>query len=233
MSFKKVTDESGIFFVSSLISVPHRFTTRTGKPDTAYVTPSKQLHGDRICPVGKNEIGNGPECDGLLCTEPGVTVAIRTADCVPVLLYAEKKGAAGEKERAVCAVHSGWKGSAKNIAGKAVRQLCALGFAPKDVRTAVGACIHACCFEVKQDVIDAFSSVPLVGDLARDCVYHRGDRTFADLPMIVAAELTAAGVPKEQIDVCPECTCCDPSLFYSYRAEGRLNGSMYAMISIG
>ncbi len=90
--------------------------------------------------------------DALITNRPGLLLAVQVADCLPILLVDAKR-------RVVAAVHAGWRGTAKRIAEKTVGEMRArFGCRPADLRAAIGPGIHACCYQVGREVVDAFES---------------------------------------------------------------------------
>jgi YfiH family protein len=177
------------------------------------------------------------EADVLVSDDPSVAIAVRAADCVPLLMADRQRGV-------VAAVHAGWRGT---VAGAAAAGLAALtrefGTQPTDVVVAIGPSIGACCYEVGSDVVDAFA--------AAGHERSRIDRWFATVPaargqftgtingplrLDVAAsnrdQLILAGVPAEQIHVAGLCTAMHLDVLTSYRAEkekaGRIAGAICA-----
>ena len=106
-----------------------------------------QEHGSRVHIVEKGE--RPVAGDGLLMIEKGVIGVIKTADCLPVILYA-----AGYPVAAV--VHAGWRGTVKGITGKALRLLIDMGIERDRIGALIGPGIGPCCYEVKEDVVSAF-----------------------------------------------------------------------------
>ena len=79
----------------------------------------RQIHSDLVYLVGRDDVPQGataPQGDALITREPGVLLAVQTADCIPILL-------ADTKRRAVAAIHSGWRGTAQRIAEKTLGQI--------------------------------------------------------------------------------------------------------------
>jgi len=109
----------------------------------------RQLHTDIVhrldaAPEGKLE------GDALLTNAPGLLLVIRTADCLPVLLF-------DEPNQAVAAVHCGWRGTERRILEKAVRAMGeAYGSKPEEMIAALGPCIGPACYEVGPEVRDAY-----------------------------------------------------------------------------
>jgi hypothetical protein len=108
-----------------------------------------QLHSDIIHRIDEAP-GKKPEGDALMTNIPGLLLVIRTADCLPVLLV-------DPENRAVAAVHCGWRGTEKRILEKAVKAMAeAYGSKPADMLAALGPCIGPACYEVGPEVREGF-----------------------------------------------------------------------------
>jgi len=182
----------------------HGFGTRHSPTWTGRLATLRQIHSDVIWSVRQAEgcLGDG---DALISAEPGVLLAIRTADCVPILL-------ADPVRRVVAAVHAGWRGTVAGIAGKTVERMRAeYGTDPTDVLAAIGPSIGPCCFTVGQDV-------PLPQQDGK-----------ADLWEANRKQLEGVGVGV--IWVAERCTMCEEQEFYSFR-RGKDTGRMVTAIGI-
>ncbi len=184
----------------------------------------RQVHGARLVEAAATV--PVPEADGVVWVEgdrSGRIPAVRTADCVPVLL-ADRRG------RAAAAVHAGWRGTAAGIAAAGVRALGDAGVPPGDLVAAMGPAILACCFEVGPEVVEALAaSVP--ADRAAEVVRPEGrGRARADLHAAIRAQLAAAGVPEDAVHAAPWCTRCREDLFHSYRRQGAAAGRMMSCV---
>ena len=187
---------------------------------------SHQTHTDTVLRVGKAQAGAGlfapelPECDGLITNEPGVALAIFTADCTPILLHDPVTGAVG-------AVHAGWRGTAASIAGKAVAAMVReFGCKPDHIRAAIGPNIGVCCFETDRDVPDAMVSA--FGEETEPFIFPKGDKYYVNLKEINALVLRRAGV--RHIDISTDCTVCQCHRFWSHRVTKGDRGSQGAII---
>lgn len=161
-----------------------------------------------------------PECDGLITCDPGTALVVFTADCTPVLLWDPVTGAVG-------AVHAGWRGTAMDIAGKAVSAMChTFGCAAENIRAAIGPNIGPCCFETDEEVPLALQAT--YGDAVLPLIHSRQGKFFPDLKQINALALRRAGVT--HIDISTECTRCRPDRFWSHRLCGARRGSQGAII---
>lgn len=186
--------------------------------------------------------------DALLTDEPRLLLSVRTADCLPILV-------ADADLRIAVAIHCGWRGALARIAEKTVGEMRRrLGSNPLRLVAALGPCIHACCYEVGDEVVDAFT-----GRFAHSERYFQkatiaGKRSFPGMPFLSMAppgherptgsglcldlaavardQLMSAGVPATRIQTCELCTSCRTDLFFSYRKEGGATGRMMAAIGV-
>ena len=194
--------------------------------DTKNLVLSHQTHTDIVLKVGKAQTGSGlfgpelPECDGLITNEPGVALAIFTADCTPILLWDPVTGAVG-------AVHAGWRGTVASVASKAVAAMAReFGTNPADIRAAIGPNIGVCCFETDADVPIAI--LEAFGEEARPFIFPKDEKYYVNLKEINALVLRRAGV--EHIDISTECTVCQCHRFWSHRVTKGDRGSQGAII---
>lgn len=168
------------------------------------------------------------EADALVA-EPGSghAVAVRVADCVPVLLADPRTGR-------VAAAHAGWRGVVADVLGVAVRHLVQRGADAGELLAALGPCIGPCCFEVGADVGESLARATSSSAIARRDE-ARG-KVFVDLRAAVRAQLRELGLRDEAIDDVPDrtsagCTRCDAQRFYSYRRDGDSSGRLIAVIA--
>ena len=186
---------------------------------------TRQVHGDQIRVVTEKDCQGldhhqYPACDGLITNTPGVTLVVFTADCTPILLHDPVTGAVG-------AVHAGWRGTALDIAGKAVAKMVAeFGCSARNIRAAIGPNIGACCFQTDGDVPQAM--VQTFGAAAEAYIRAVGEKFYVNLKEINALALRRAGV--EMIDISEECTMCAPEKYWSHRYTGGVRGSQGAVI---
>ena len=205
-----------------------------------------QVHGDRVLAARASERGrlvelfapsepaasavsgeiDAPErprecADAIVALEPGTAVAVAVADCVPILLVAERA-------RAAAAIHSGWRGTRLAIAARGVRALQhAAGADPGQMLAAVGPCIGRCCYQVSAELASLFRGLfgPAAAD---DPATHPAPHL--DLRFCVARALLAAGVPEERIEQVPGCTSCDAQSFFSHRRDRGRTGRHLAFV---
>jgi len=178
-----------------------------------------QVHGTHVRPVGQAHTGTiQPATDGLLTITPGVTLLLRFADCVPILLF-------DARHRAVGLIHSGWKGTAGNIAAAAVAAFARhAGSQPGDLWAGIGPSIGPCCYEVGEEIATVIAHANSEGD---EALQRRDGKWYLDLPGLVRAQLAEAGV--KQITLSNICTACHTEEWFSHRAENGRTGRFGAL----
>ena len=182
----------------------------------------KQVHGKTVLALA-GEGAPPPEADGLVTGSRGAGLAVQTADCVPLLLWAERRNVAA-------AVHAGWRGTLAGIASEAVRELRdSWACAPEEIHVALGPAIGLCCFEVGDEVVDAFSA----SGRDVDAITHPGRRGRRHLDLVAEnrAQLQREGVSEERVYASARCTVCENERFYSYRKEGSGVGRILGVIA--
>ncbi len=163
-----------------------------------------QEHGDAVHVIRDGERPSAG--DGLLLLEKNVAGIIKTADCLPVILYSLSMPM-------VAVVHAGWKGTALGIAQKAARQMAAIGPKKQEIGALIGPGIGPCCYNVGEDVAGIFEAAGFEGPV----IQRREGSLFLDLKAANTQMLKAEGV-KEIYDV-GLCTFCREDLFYSARRD--------------
>jgi len=206
----------------------------------------------RLCGVPSAErAATGPPAgDALMTAEAGLLLTVRIADCLPVLLV-------DPKQRAVAAVHAGWRCALERVIEKAVGDMrLAFGSDPQQLLAVLGPSIHACCYEVGEEVVEAFDgrfappapffrTLPHRPEAATDrhaILFlsahppgHAPEQVPAahlDLVAVAQHQLTSAGVAPSRISVADYCTACRTDLFFSHRKEGGRTGRQMAAIGI-
>lgn len=186
---------------------------------------ANQVHGGIIRAVTAQDHRGAdhrdyPECDGLITNNAGVALVVFTADCTPVLLFDPVTGAVG-------AVHAGWKGTAADICGNAIRAMTeTYGCKPENIRAAIGPNIGQCCFETDKDVPQAL--LQTYGDPINEYISFNGSKYYVNLKGVNAHALRRVGV--ENIAISDHCTACMPGHYWSHRKTGAARGSQGAII---
>jgi YfiH family protein len=175
-------------------------------------------------------------------------LAIKTADCVPVLV-------ADVKLRTVGAFHAGWRGTVARVVEKGIGEMRRqFGSQPRNLRAAIGPSIRRCCYAVGAEVRSEFESqFGYAADLFEEvfdanAIHVRypllflnqrapghgdlGPEIHLDLVQANRRQLEDAGLRTEHISVVEDCTACDTTRFFSHRAEFGKTGRMMAVIGI-
>lgn len=164
---------------------------------TNRLVSAHQVHGATVLEhrPGWEGMLRAGDADGHLATVRGTAMAVSLADCVPVFL--------GHPSGASAVVHSGWRGTAADIAGAAVSALARLGFAATELIAHCGPAICGACYVVGPDVYAQLTGTSVdVG-------------TAVDLRRLIAASLERRGV--REVSISRWCTRCDNARFYSHR----------------
>jgi YfiH family protein len=191
-----------------------------------------QMHGTDVRIVKSEDeaqpkpgvLGDDQYCDALISNTAKILLAVKTADCVPVLLGDAATGA-------FAAVHAGWRGTSASIVARAIEQLqTEYGTRPEHLRAAIGPAATLCCYEVGADVIDRFKERFADADSLFEPT--RDGHARIDLHKANRDQLMAAGVPAEQIHTAPYCTMERTDLFFSYRREKAVHGRVGRLMSV-
>jgi YfiH family protein len=170
----------------------------------------KQVHSSTCVPAAGRPgvLGEG---DALLENTAGAVVAVKTADCLPILLV-------DERLRAVAAVHAGWRGTAAGIAAKAAQAMGdRFGTRPGDLHAAIGPGIGQCCYEVGPEVAAQFG------------MQGRG---HIDLAAENQKQLEEVGVTPGRVYASNLCTMCRPEEFHSFRRDHEAAGRLHSFVGI-
>jgi YfiH family protein len=154
------------------------------------------------------------DTDALITNVKGICIAIKTADCVPVLLFDPKK-------KVVAAIHAGWRGTVQEITALTIKMMISeAGCDPLDIFAGIGPSISPAVYEVGKEVWKQFSPE----------FYHENgadqNKKFLNLWKANFSQLLQSGVPFENIEIAELCTYSDPSLFFSARRDGVKSGRM-------
>ena len=155
------------------------------------------------------------ETDAVITNLKSVCVAIKTADCVPILVYDPVK-------QVVAAIHAGWRGTAQNILQNTINQMIAsFGSNPSDLWAGIGPSISPEIYEVGEEVWSKFAP-----EFYQPTNPFKGEKQLLDLWKANNYQLIASGVPEKQIEVARICTLSNPELFFSARRDGAKTGRM-------
>ena len=198
------------------------------------LTRVPQKHTDRVLKVTKELIGIGVSknfteeilsCgyDAMITNIPGITLCTIHADCVPVFLVDPVKHAIG-------LAHSGWRGTVARIAAKTVQCMQnSYGSNPADIVAVTGPCICCNCYEVGDEVADAFRSEFGEEVFARIAT-QRNEKAHINLSEAIAQSLFQIGVRK--VTQSNSCTACNSELLFSHRVTQGKRGTLASFLAI-
>lgn len=192
-----------------------------------------QVHGAEIRSIGPSFLSLPLEeqrlymhgVDALATNVPGVCIAVSTADCVPVLLYAPDV-------KAVAAVHAGWRGTVQRIVAKTVRYLMdEYGADPRFMKAGIAPSIGPDAFEVGEEVVEAFreAGFEMSRILKRDA---DTGKAHIDLWETNRLQLLSEGLPAGNIELAGICTYTHPNEFFSARRLGIKSGRLLSGIIV-
>jgi hypothetical protein len=198
-----------------------------GAVRSSWMLSVKQVHGTDALVVDRRLTESDRFLDGwdaLVTDQPGVMVAVRTADCVPILMHDPQRNV-------VAAVHAGWRGAVAGIVQKTMALMeYRFGSVPKQLRLSIGPSAGVCCYEVDEQVLEKLpQDCPDFGKVVRN---RRGGKAYLDLKLLIREQAQAAGVCSDSITSVNVCTICHEDLFYSYRREGKVIGTMVSAIGL-
>lgn len=208
-----------------------------------------QVHGADAVTYKRDERVPGgaiPDADIAITDDPGIAVAVQTADCLPLLFVDRQRGA-------VAAAHAGWRGLVAHVPVAAIGRMSAdFGTDPRDLLVAAGPAIGACCYEVGDEVRTAFVNAgfttaqldrwfspepavlsPQNPSMPSLSALRRPGHWFFDGWSCVREQLEAADVPASQIFLSGLCTASHETSFCSYRRDGAVGGRMAGVIRPG
>lgn len=191
-----------------------------------------QTHSDRVAVIDQNYFNLDIDkqeifldgVDALVTRLKGVCIGVNTADCVPILLADAQAGV-------VAAVHAGWRGTVARIAAGAVKAMVSLGARPQRITAAMGPSICPQCFEVGDEVVEAFDKARF--DLK--AIMHTNQQTgkaHIDLRRANAMTLVEAGILPTHINTSCECSRCNSKLYFSARKDGVKSGRTFTAIML-
>ncbi|MGO9117475.1 MAG: peptidoglycan editing factor PgeF [Desulfomonilaceae bacterium] len=224
--------------------------------DPQQIVTCHQIHGDEVVVVSDRP-NRPPEADAIISTVPSIYPAVKTADCLPILLV-------DPVHMISAAVHVGWRGAVLRIARKVVQTMNdRFKSNPEELIAAVGPGIGKCCYEVDGKVLKPFrENFPEADRFVRSTpkpIGHTDDRhggrshhnpvgpaslpatdwgnqprfpsdtALLDLSAVARFELISGGIPESNIHPVDLCTSCRPDLFFSHRRDRGRTGRHIAV----
>tara|TARA_B100001057_G_scaffold494568_1_gene591414 strand:- start:7 stop:765 length:759 start_codon:yes stop_codon:yes gene_type:complete len=175
-----------------------------------------QIHSNKFIFINKNyKIKIRPKADAVITNQKKLPIAVLTADCVPILIYDNKK-------KIIAAIHAGWKGAYKNIIGKVLKFMIKIGSRPKNIIASIGPSISVRNYEVQEDFKRKFMKKN-----KKNVRYFKryNDKLYFDLPNYVYSSLLENKIKK--IETIKVDTFDKKNNFFSARRALSLNHNDY------
>ena len=177
-----------------------------------------QVHSADVLTV-EGPVKDSPKADAMVTSQPGIALAILTADCQPVLFADAKAGVIG-------AAHAGWRGALDGVLESTVASMEALGANRADISAVIGPSISQAAYEVGPEFIDAFLDQD-PGN-SRFFANGEGDRYQFDLTGYGLHRLRSAGVGHSEWT--RHCTYSEPDRFFSFRRATHVQEADYGRL---
>lgn len=194
-----------------------------------------QVHENNVFVVREEHAGMGRRrdtptpgtADAMITNAVNVPIMTLAADCLPLLMY-------DPVQRAVAAVHAGWRSTVLDIAGETVRAMQQeYGTDPADLLAFLGPAIGVCCNEVGPEVTAAWRGVASdLGPLMESAVTRPSVKEHFDVPRANMLLLQRAGLPPDHIEVSSVCTKCNLIEWFSHRGQGPATGRQGGVIML-
>jgi YfiH family protein len=191
----------------------------------------KQVHGNVVRILKRGEVPSDantqrPDGDAIVSNEPGLTLAVMVADCVPILLCDPAQGAAA-------AIHAGWRGTCAGVVTAAIDAMRReFGTNPADLIAAIGPSVGPGDYQVGESLIASFLEAGHSQAAVDKWFIRRDGGLFLDLWTANRDQLRDAGVRADDIYLCGLSTVSHPGIFDSYRVEGERAGRMSGIIVV-
>ncbi|MDD5542091.1 MAG: peptidoglycan editing factor PgeF [Acidobacteriia bacterium] len=187
----------------------------------------RQVHSDRVlCANNLEDIETRNSADAAITGLPKLALTVLTADCVPVIV-------ADPDRHVISVVHAGWRGTLQQVLYKTLERLHAdFQCSPGNLRVALGPSIRACCYEVENDVREAFETAEISTEPWFISIDAASKKFRMDLIAANLEQLKSAGVPPSNVAVAPDCTACHTEKYFSHRREAGKTGRLMALVAI-
>ena len=192
------------------------------------IIPLKQIHSDKFHLLkevnSKRLVG-----DALITTIPNILLTVKTADCLPILIF-------NEEEKVAATIHVGWKGTIKRLTKKVVQAvISSLKVKPSSLFALLGPCICLKCYEVGEDVKEIWEKEQGNLNYGFNSLLvpsHKEGKYQLDLRGANIFQLKELGLRQKNIFNINLCTKCNPKLFFSYRRGPTSGGRMISFIGL-
>jgi len=232
---RKLTEATQHLFTSKQLALPAADAWQAAVESIGGTTDRlmrvKQVHGNAVRVLAKGRVPDDasaqrPDGDAIISNQPGLTLAVMVADCVPILLADPRNGAAA-------AIHAGWRGTCARVAGTAIEMMRReFGTDPRDLVAAIGPSVGGNDYEVGEALIDAFDRAGHDRTSLDRWFTRPGGRLHLDLWTANTDQLIDSGIDAAGIFLCGLSTVSHPEIFDSYRVSGEKAGRMAGLIAV-
>ena len=177
----------------------------------------QQTHSNKFVFINKNFKFNKKKikADAVITNQTRLPIAVLTADCVPILLFENKK-------KIIAAIHAGWKGAFKGIIKKVINFMLKKGCKKNNITVAIGPCISQANYNVKEDLQKKF-----IKKDKKNKIFFKNKKNiiYFDLPNFVKYQLKLNKIVN--IDTINIDTFVKKNNFFSARQSLRLKHDDY------
>lgn len=194
------------------------------------IVKASQAHTDNILNINSikenKKIDTDVKSDGLITNKREIILATTNADCILLLMFDPVK-------KVIANVHSGWKGTLKEISVKTVNKMVKIyGCNPKDIIVCICPSIRKCHFEVDKDVYEMFYDKFGGLENVDEFITKKDEKWYIDTVLINKMILKNIGILEENIEDSKICSVCNKDKVHSFRAEGENYGLATALIML-
>ena len=181
-----------------------------------------QVHSaDVICTESPRPLeADHTKGDAILTNNPGVTLFMRFADCVPIMVYEPKKHVVG-------IIHAGWQGTVKKVVSATIKKMIEkYNCEPQNIIAGIGPSIGVCHYQVGEEVIIEVDKT--FGSLSEKIIEIRDSKTYLNLWKANEILLKESGIAN--IEIAGMCTACNKDIWFSHRGESGKTGRFGAAL---
>lgn len=209
-SFNRSTEEG----INNLYSIKEKFDLK----DIIYL---KQVHSDKVFKYDNGDEINDNEGDGIITDEKNIAIGVFTADCVPIIIINEEKGA-------IAVIHSGWRGTFDSIAKNAIEKMKKnYDIDIKKTKVFIGPHIRQCCYEVSEELKIKFLNKTKIKE---EKLFKNRNLSMEEC---ILKDLRETGIKEENIYSLELCTHCQKDIkLFSYRRSEGTYGRLFSFAFI-
>lgn len=200
------------------LKVEHGFSTIMYQISDRITFP-KQNHTNNVVLVDELD---RQKADAIVSTKKSQKIGVKTADCIPILMYEKDK-------HLIAAVHAGWKGTVEGIVKNAIEKLVSLGGSSKEIVAAFGPSIEFDCYDIPEDRAELI--MKKIGSDNKFIKKMKGKYYFS-LANVNYDQLCRSGIPKKQIEMNKWCTFCTDWLYSRRRDKVTNKGQNISFIEL-